>query len=49
MLHRNHRPVYTCRECVNSTPRHQGLFCPVFDTKVNSNEKACIYRDIKKK
>ena len=40
-IHRNTRPVYTCRECVNSIPHRGGLLRP--------NEKACIYRDVKKK
>ena len=30
-------------------PQQWGLFCPVFDIKVNPNEKACIYHDVKKK
>ena len=48
-IHRDQRPVYTCRQCVNSIPQQWGLFCPVFDTEVKPNENACIYRDVKKK
>ena len=48
-IHRNTRPVYTCRECVNSIPHHGGLLCPIFEKVVRPNEKACIYRDVKKK
>ena len=48
-IHRDQRPIYTCRQCVNSIPQQWGLFCPVFDIEVKPNEKACIYHNVKKK
>lgn len=48
-IHRNNRPVYTCRECVNSIPHAGKLLYPIFEKEVRTNEKACIYRDVKKK
>ena len=41
-------PVYTCRTCVNSVPSQHGLYCPVFQKTMRPNEKACIYKDVKK-
>ena len=49
LKHRPERPVYTCSQCVNSIPQRWGLFCPVFDIEVKPSEKACIYRDVKKR
>ena len=48
LIHRDPMPVYTCRTCVNSIPQSNGLYCPVFQKNMRPNEKACIYKDVKK-
>lgn len=48
LIHRDAKPVYTCRTCVNSVPMSGLLYCPVFLITVKPGDKACIYRDVKK-